>query len=78
MRKFSRFTLENLNGKLIFLTIFILFFRVPEAVGEFSAFYFFTFAVGGGDFSGWCGIQAGRGWDSPPRSPVSRYAVISD
>ena len=63
LRKFLSLTLENLNGKLIFWPFFLLFARVPEAVG---AFYFSIFAVGGGDFSGRCGIQAGWGGESPP------------
>ena len=47
LRKFLSFTLENINGKLIF-DHFLLFSRVPEAGGEFFAFSFFTFAVGAG------------------------------
>ena len=45
--------------KIDFLPFFLLFSRVPEAAGEFFASYFFPFAVGAGDFSGMCGIQAG-------------------
>ena len=48
---------------------------VPDAVGEFFAIYSFPFAVGGGDFSCWCGIHAGRGEFPPPHSPVSRYGA---
>ena len=57
------------------MTIFLLFSTVPEAVGELFAFYFFPFAVGGGGFSGWCGIEVGWGRvPSPiPPPPVSRY-----
>ena len=62
--------------KIDFLTIFLLFSRVPEAVGEFFASYFFPFAVWGGDFSGWCGIQAGWGRVSPPVSWSADQAII--
>ena len=67
------FTLENLNGKLIFWSLFLPFSRAPGAVGEFFAFYFFPFAVWG-DFSGWCGIQADWGESSPPRPPCQGMA----
>ena len=42
----------SLAPKLIF-DHFLLFSRVPEAVGEFLAFYFFSFEVWVWWFSGW-------------------------
>ena len=72
LRKFLSFTLENLNGKLIFRPFFLLFSMVPEAVGEFFAFYFFSFAVGGGEFFRlvWNSGGLGGGRVPPPRVNV--------
>ena len=70
LRKFLSFSLENLNGKLIFRPFFLLFSMVPEAVGEFFAFYFFSFAVWGGIFP--AGVEfwrVGGGRVPPPPIP---------
>ena len=66
LRKNLSFTLENLTGKLI-LTVFLLFSRVPEALGEFFPFSFC--GLGGRGFSGWCGIQADWGRVPVPPCP---------
>ena len=67
--KFFSFPLENLSGKLIFDHFLIS--RVPVPVGEFFAFNFFPFAVGGGFFRlVW--NSGGLGGGFPPL-PVSRY-----
>ena len=75
--KFSRksfgFTLENLHGKLIFSPFFALFSRVPEAVGEFFASYFFPFAVfflGGGIFPAGVEFKRVGGGEEFPHPPV--------
>ena len=54
----------------VFLFI-LLFSRVPEAAGEFFAFYFFPFAVWGGGFFRlvWNSGGLGEGGEFPP--PVS-------
>ena len=67
-KKFLSFTLKKSQWKIEFLTIFLPFSRVPEAVGEFFAYEFFPFCGlgGGGNFAGRCGIQAGWGGEFPP------------
>ena len=57
-RKFLSFTLENLNGKLIFDHFFSHFLGFRRLLVNFSPFRFSLLGFWGGGFSGWCGIQA--------------------
>ncbi|KAF0137872.1 MAG: hypothetical protein FD143_3733, partial [Ignavibacteria bacterium] len=54
--------------KIDFLTIFLLFSRVSEAVGEFFAFCFFPFAVWG-DYLAGVEFRQGEGGGFPSPSP---------
>ena len=58
-----------------FLTIYFShFLGFRELLTNFSPFTFSPLRFGGGNFSCWCGIQAGGGRRVPlPRPPVSRY-----
>ena len=69
LRKILSFTLENLTGKLIFFTFFLPFSRVPEAVGEVFAVYFFHFAVG----LGWA--RRGAKFPAPPSPRVKVWSL---
>ena len=68
--KIFRFTLENLHGKLIFWPFFLLFSRVPEAVGEFfaSSPYFSLLRLGRGIFPAYVEFRRVEG-ESSPHSP---------
>ena len=68
--KFLRFTLKNLNGKLIFWP-FSHFFKGSGGCWRIFCLLLIPFCGWGGDFSDWCGIQAGwRGRVPPPFHPT--------
>ena len=70
LRKFLSFTLENLNGKFDFLTIFLPFSRIPGAVGEFFAFYFSLLWLGGWGIFRLVWNSGGLGRETLPRVKV--------
>ena len=73
--KIFKFYIRKSQWEFDFLTIFLLFSRVPGAVGEFFAFYFFCFAVWAGEFFRlvWNSGGLGGGRVTIPRPPVSSY-----